>query len=297
MDQISDKKLNKVFKALRVRPDKAFYESTLRKLWEVFNENVTAESDLRNQGKKQFNLLFFFNMQAKYRVLIYLAVSVLVGLALGGVTVYAANNSAPGDFLFGLDKAIENLERGTISAPDQKLAYELARLQERLQELDMTNKISEYEDQYEVIIELENKLGDDLGKYQKLQNDALYQELLNQLLLLKQQKENAVDEQTKQQLETMIEQLKDRLEVRKEQLAGDKDIEEPKILEPSKVKDQNQEGPDDKTLPDNGINDDSTDDNKDDNPDDSGSESDEDNNDDSPDTLEPTENEEEGDGA
>jgi len=281
MKQMTDDKLIKTIKALKVKPDKAWQEVTLKKLQVISGSDVTASNNSRNQGRELFNFLFFFKMQAKYKLLVYAATTIVAVTVLGGVTVYAANNSAPGDFFFGLDKGIENVERSLITDPTKKLEYELARLQERLQELERSNETNEYQEQYNRVTELENEQE---SEDQQLQNDAQFQEMLAQLLQLKQQKENTADEQTKQELERLIEQLQNRLEIRKEQLEGSDDLDVSGTPEPSGVEDQNEDqngdsnddspgdnnsGPDDSGNDDNGGSDD-TDDSNDDQNDDQG---------------------------
>lgn len=63
---------------------------------------------------------------------------ILAALGLTGVgTATAANNSAPGDPLFGLDKAIEELQINLTAGDDSKAKIKLEIAQERLQELEV----------------------------------------------------------------------------------------------------------------------------------------------------------------
>lgn len=73
-------------------------------------------------------------MMAKTK-LIAIAAGALGLIALSGATAYAADQSVPGDPLYGLDKAMESISRKLKFSDDAKAEYELNIMQERVQEM------------------------------------------------------------------------------------------------------------------------------------------------------------------
>lgn len=69
-------------------------------------------------------------------VVIAVAAVLAVLLFAGGGTIYAADASAPGDPLFGVDKAIENVQRSLTTDPVSEADLELDILDERMEELE-----------------------------------------------------------------------------------------------------------------------------------------------------------------
>jgi hypothetical protein len=62
-------------------------------------------------------------------------VSILTTLTAGGGAVYASDSATPGDFLYGLDQMVENIQRVVTTDPVAQAELELAIMDERVLEL------------------------------------------------------------------------------------------------------------------------------------------------------------------
>lgn len=103
--------------------------------WVVKTRNNLIDRINADSKSAQINFLTKVYMNTKVFAASALAVVVAVS-GVGLATVSAAKVSKPGDFLFGLSKAIENVQRSTLTNSNDKLAFEKELLVERLNELN-----------------------------------------------------------------------------------------------------------------------------------------------------------------
>ena len=123
-------KLNKY----QPQPDKVWQDGTLNIL-KSLPEIVTN----KNESRISFINLFYFLYQNIMNLKLKLGVVIALSVALIGgsfVTVYASNDANPGDFLFPLDKALEQVERSIITDPIAKAEFEIKVMDERISELE-----------------------------------------------------------------------------------------------------------------------------------------------------------------
>lgn len=168
MEKISEEKLLENLRQLKSRPDKQWQMKTRERLQIFSGQDVTGYQNPRMHKHTLFYFLSLNFMQTKRKILVIAATTVLVLGSVGGVTVFAADAARPGDVLFGLDKALENVSRSTITDKQQKLDFEAAILKERESELesikqsgastdDANEEVNEQEDR---ITEVENEVED-----------------------------------------------------------------------------------------------------------------------------------------
>lgn len=95
---------------------------------------VTESKEDRISSNHIFNFLNRTIVNIKLKVGVVIAASVIL---IGGsmVTVYASDDASPGDFLYSLDKASENVQRLFISDPITKAEFEIQLMNERVLEL------------------------------------------------------------------------------------------------------------------------------------------------------------------
>jgi len=115
------------------KPDQAWQNRTLHILKNL-SENVTNDKKERINDNRLFNFLDKTIMNVKLKLGIVIGTSIIL---VGGsmLTVYASDDANPGDFLYPLDKAVENIQRSFISDPLTKAEFEIKLMEERVMEL------------------------------------------------------------------------------------------------------------------------------------------------------------------
>ncbi|MDD3647340.1 MAG: DUF5667 domain-containing protein [Candidatus Dojkabacteria bacterium] len=141
--RINEEQLKNKLKSLPIKPDSSWQESTSNYLKKIIREDVPEDKKSRNIFTYLFYLFTLPNMSSKTKLLAGSVVGVIAALALG-TTAYAANDSAPGDLLYPVDKAMESMKRIMLRDPKAKAEYEEDILDERLVEMkQLQNKNAE----------------------------------------------------------------------------------------------------------------------------------------------------------
>jgi len=163
-------------------PSKKWQEDTLDKL----NSTVTESLDIRNSNTNLSNLLNSLMMKTKFKAIVTIATIAIALTTLSGVA-YASNSAMPGDPLFGVDKAMEQLRRVLTINPLHESEFEMMVMDERMEELKqvsyeqnatgISNGIQEVEAQQ---LRLQNMF----EKMSKLRAAGDTQELENQLKVM-----------------------------------------------------------------------------------------------------------------
>lgn len=99
------------------------------------DNGVTIGDDNRNRlsSVSKFNKLFQMSPKVK---LITTILTIVATLSAGGGAVYASDASNPGDFLYPLDKTVEDVQRIFVANPVQLAELEVAIMDERVSELE-----------------------------------------------------------------------------------------------------------------------------------------------------------------
>lgn len=130
---MKEKEIIKILKEFKPQPDKKWLDRTLNILNNL-PQSVTKDKNNRISSNDLFNFLNTTIVEIKLKAGIAIAASViLIGSSV--VTVHASNDANPGDFLYPLDKAVENFERTFITDPVAKSTYEMLVMDERVEEL------------------------------------------------------------------------------------------------------------------------------------------------------------------
>ena len=127
---MEERDLEKQFKNFRPQPSKEWQERTL-------NHLNTVVTDSLNNRNSNTNLNNFFNsitMNTKFKAIVTIA-TVFTTFAIAGGAVYASNSAMPGDFLYPLDKAAEQVRRTITINPLDKAEFEMGVMDERVSEL------------------------------------------------------------------------------------------------------------------------------------------------------------------
>ncbi|MBN1373759.1 hypothetical protein JW962_00250, partial [Candidatus Dojkabacteria bacterium] len=164
---------------------------------EHFDSFVTSEPKIRNSFWDIFNLLKLSNMNPKLKVIISI-VSIVATLGAGTGTIYASDSANPGDFLYGLDKTVESVQRTFTSSLVNKAELEMAIMDERILELEKLSEGDNSEAVSESISEVEA---------QQLRLQERFQEM-NQLRI-----ENKLQTQEQQQV---MEKLQAKFQIHEE---------------------------------------------------------------------------------
>ncbi|MEI7580145.1 MAG: hypothetical protein WCJ58_09050 [bacterium] len=172
MINITENKIKSEIKSITEKPGKDWQDRTAFRLAllqeQQKNKNSVTESQLeRNSFYNLFNFIKTNPMQIK-KVFITSAVT-LVGLGvLTSGTVFAAENSKPGDSLFGLEKSIENVQRSFTFSQSAKTKLEAEILKERIAELKSTDSESVKEsDALKEVVEQEDRVETEVEKDKK----------------------------------------------------------------------------------------------------------------------------------
>lgn len=178
---MNEKQLITQLSKIKPKTKKEWQKSVL----DYFDNFVTSESKLRNNFLNIFNLLKFLKMSSKIKAIISL-ITIVATLGVGTGAVYASNSANPGDFLYGLDKAVESVQRTFTLDPVKKAEIELAIMDERVLELEKLSEGGNFDVVSKSISEIEA---------QRLRLQERFQEM-NQLRI-----ENKL--QTQEQLQVM----------------------------------------------------------------------------------------------
>jgi len=190
---MNEEQLIKQLNRINPKPSKDWQERVIKH----FDNFVTPEPKLRNSFSNIFNFLKLSNMSPKLKAIISV-ITVVATLGAGTGTIYASDSANPGDFLYGLDKTVESIQRTFTSDPVKKTELELAIMDERVLEL---KKLSE-DDNSEAVSELISEV-----EAQQLRLQERFQEM-NQL-----RTENKIQTQEQQQV---MEKLQAKIQVHEE---------------------------------------------------------------------------------
>ncbi len=127
---MDESEILKKLSEFKSKPSKRWQEETLEKL----NTTVTNSLDIRNSNMNLNNLNNSLNMNKKFRPIVALATLILTFAVLGGVA-YASDSAMPGEPLFGVDKAMEQIRRTLTLNPLDRAEYEMKVMDERMEEL------------------------------------------------------------------------------------------------------------------------------------------------------------------
>ncbi len=127
---MEEKEIIEKLNSFKPKPSTQWQEDTLDKL----NTAVTKSLDIRNSNTNLSNLLNTLIMKTKFKAVVTIVTIAIVFAALGGVA-YASNSAMPGDPLFGVDKAMEQIRRVLTVDSLQKSEFEMRVMDERMEEL------------------------------------------------------------------------------------------------------------------------------------------------------------------
>ena len=99
---------------------------------ELLWQNIVV-AKARQAEQKTLSINIFNNMKK------YIAIAIIVLVILGGGTMASANNAGPGDFLFGLDKALERLEL-RFASEDKEAEIKIKIAEERIAEIKQVSE-------------------------------------------------------------------------------------------------------------------------------------------------------------
>jgi len=126
-------------KVLKVNPDQNWVKDIRNKLIQnrassKVIENVT-NSELSRIPKQVYNFLkdVLMGKQAKIALSVFLALTVFVGSSIFIATT--ADAATPGDFLYGIDRSLEDVQRAITFSSEAQADLEVDLLEERSQEL------------------------------------------------------------------------------------------------------------------------------------------------------------------
>lgn len=199
---MNEDQLIKQLNRIKPKPSESWQNTVLG----VFDTFVTPEPKLRNSFSNIFNLLRLSNMSPKLKAIISV-ITVVATLGAGTGTIYASDSANPGDFLYGLDKTVESVQRTFTSDPVKKAELELAIMDERVLELE---KLSEGDNSgavSESISEVEAqqlRLQERLQEMNQLRVENKLQTQEQQQVMEKLQAKIQVHEETMNQVQTKL---------------------------------------------------------------------------------------------
>lgn len=135
---MNEKETVKMLSKIKPMPTKLWQDKVLHD----FDMLVTSKQNLRNSFVSIFYFFKLPNMNTKTKGIAILLTGVVL-LTSGTGAVYAADTSNPGDIFYGLDKAIENVQRNITSNSVKSSEFELKIMDERLLELE---EVGDWED-------------------------------------------------------------------------------------------------------------------------------------------------------
>lgn len=204
---MKEKELIKNLKNLKVEPSKSWQQSFYKSIEHI--EDVTIEEKSRNSTLVIFKFLPNLSMKVNLKPAAIVAGAVLVVLLAGGGTVYAANQAGPGDFLYGVDKATESVQRALTFDAVKKTELELSIMDERVAELQTATEANDPEaisealtniDEQKLMLQDRLQVMDQLRTEDKLQTQE--QQKVMEQLQTKLQEQTGTMNQIQNQLKT-----------------------------------------------------------------------------------------------
>ena len=135
---MEERDLERQFKNINPKPSAQWKEETLNHL----NNVVTDSLDNRNSNTNLNNFFYSITMNTKFKAILTIA-TVFTTFAIASGVVYASDSAMPGEMLFPVDKAMEQIRRTLTINPLDRAGYEMDVMDERVLEL---KKMSEGED-------------------------------------------------------------------------------------------------------------------------------------------------------
>lgn len=130
-NKMNEDQIKQLLRLIKPSPSDTWQKLTLSEI----KTSVTTNQIKRNSLRDIYNLIKLPYMSKKFKIIISI-VSVLVILGAGTGTSYASNSAVPGDFLYGLDKLTESVQRSFISDPIKETEFEMKVMDERISELE-----------------------------------------------------------------------------------------------------------------------------------------------------------------
>ena len=135
---MEERDLERQFKNINPKPSQQWQDKALNHL----NSVVTDSLDNRNSNTNLNNFFNSFTMNTKFKAIVTV-VTVFTTFAIASGVVYASNSATPGEMLFPVEKAVEQIRRTLTINPLDRAGYEMEIMDERVLEL---KKMSEGED-------------------------------------------------------------------------------------------------------------------------------------------------------
>ncbi len=139
---MEERDLERQFKNINPKPSQEWQEKILNHL----NSVVTDSLDNRNSNTNLNNFFNSFTMNRKFKAIVTVA-TVFTTFAIASGVVYASNSAMPGEMLFPVDKAVEQVRRTLTINPLDRAEYEMGVMDERVLEL---KKMSEGENSEQI---------------------------------------------------------------------------------------------------------------------------------------------------
>ncbi|MDY0097113.1 MAG: DUF5667 domain-containing protein [Candidatus Dojkabacteria bacterium] len=139
---MEERDLERQFKNINPKPSQEWQEKTLNHL----NSVVTDSLDNRNSNTNLNNFFNSITMNTKFKAIVTVA-TVFTTFAIASGVVYASDSAMPGEMLFPVDKAVEQIRRTLTINPLDRAGYEMDIMDERVLEL---KKMSEGENSEQI---------------------------------------------------------------------------------------------------------------------------------------------------
>lgn len=199
---MNEEQLIKQLNRIKPKPSESWQNTVLSR----FDTFVTPEPKFRNSFLNIFNLLRLSNMSPKFKAIISV-ITVVATLGASTGTIYASDSANPGDFLYGLDKTVESVQRTFTSDPVKKAELELAIMDERVLELEKLSEGDSSKAISESISEVEAqqlRLQERLQEMDQLRTENKLQTQEQQQVMEKLQAKIQVHEETMNQVQTKL---------------------------------------------------------------------------------------------
>ncbi|MBN1618841.1 hypothetical protein JW887_05910 [Candidatus Dojkabacteria bacterium] len=123
---------------IRPKPESKWIQEFLRTT-DKLEDCVTINSNTRTSSSNIFNFFKLSAMDPKLKTILA-TVTIIVTLGAATGTIYASDAANPGDILYPLDKAVENVQRTFTLDPTKKAELEIAIMDERVSELELLSE-------------------------------------------------------------------------------------------------------------------------------------------------------------